>query len=86
MEHVSYLYFIKYLNIQIAFILIKYVLIVIGVLVVYALLPDCKAVTYVHLLNVLFAGAKKLNKKFDPLLIMTDFEACIAKAIILEVQ
>jgi hypothetical protein len=41
MEHVSYLYFIKYLNIQIPFILIKYVLIVLGVLVVYALLPDC---------------------------------------------
>ena len=52
----------------------------------YALLPDRKAVTYVHLLNVLSEEARRMNKKFDPLLIMTDFEPDIAKAIALEVE
>ena len=35
----------------------------IGVPVMYALLPDRKAMTYVHLFNILFAEAKRLNKK-----------------------
>ncbi|CAF3481758.1 unnamed protein product [Rotaria sp. Silwood2] len=52
--------------------------------VVYALLANRKAVTYVHLFNVLFAEPNKCNKKIDPLLIMTDFDPGIAKAIILE--
>ena len=52
--------------------------------VVYALLPDRKAIIYVHLLNVLSDEARKRDKKFDPSLIMTDFEPGIAKAISLE--
>ena len=36
--------------------------------VVYALLPDRKAVTYVHLLNVLSDEARKRDKNFDPAL------------------
>lgn len=56
-----------------------------GLPVVYALLTDRKAATYVHLFNVLIEEAKRLNKKFDPQLIMTDFEPGIAKAIALEV-
>lgn len=58
----------------------------IGVPVVYALLCDRKAMTYVHLFNVLSDEAKRLNKTFNPSLIMTDFEPGIAKAISLEVQ
>ena len=53
---------------------------------VYALLPDRKTTTYIYLFNILFAEAKKFDKTFDPSLIMTDFEAGIAKAITLEVQ
>ncbi len=60
--------------------------ITIGVPVVYALLPDRKTTTYIHLFQVLFVEAKRLNKKFDPRLIMTDFEPGIAKAIGREVQ
>jgi hypothetical protein len=60
--------------------------ITISVPAVYALLPDRKAKTYVHLFQVLFAEAERFNKKFDPLLTMTDFEPGIAKAIGLEVQ
>ncbi|CAF1304862.1 unnamed protein product [Rotaria sordida] len=45
--------------------------------VVYALLPNRKAAIYIHLFHVLFAEANKLNKKFDPSLIMTDFEPAI---------
>ncbi len=40
----------------------------------------------IHLFQVLFVEAKRLNKKFDPRLIMTDFEPGIAKAIGREVQ
>ncbi|CAF4434760.1 unnamed protein product, partial [Rotaria magnacalcarata] len=54
------------------------------VLVMYALLPDHKAITYVHLFNILFAEAKPFNKKFDPILIMSNFEPGIAKEIALE--
>ena len=53
---------------------------------VYALLPDRKAVTYIYLFNVLFASAKLINKKLAPLLIMTDFEPGIEKAIRFEVN
>ncbi|CAF4963807.1 unnamed protein product, partial [Rotaria socialis] len=42
--------------------------------VVYALLPDRKAVTYIDSFNVLFGSAKLIIKKLAPLLIMTDFE------------
>lgn len=59
--------------------------IMIGVPVVYALLPDRKAITYVYLFNVLIDEAKKLHTKFEPSLIMTDFEGGLAKAISLEV-
>ena len=52
---------------------------------VYALLPDRKAKTYAYLLNVLFVEAGKCGEKFDPAMIMTDFEAGIAKAILLQV-
>ncbi len=52
----------------------------------YALLSDHKAITHIYLFNVLFPEANRFNKKFDPLLIMTDFEPDIAKAISLEVQ
>jgi len=55
------------------------------VLVVYELLLDHKAITYIYLFNVLFPEANRFNKKFDPLLIMTDFKPDIAKAISLEV-
>lgn len=58
----------------------------IGVPFIYAVLPDRKAITYIHLFNILFAEAKILNKKFDPILIMSDFEPGIAKAIALEVK
>ncbi|CAF1300833.1 unnamed protein product [Rotaria magnacalcarata] len=58
----------------------------IDVLVMYALLPDHKAITYVHLFNILFAEAKPFNKKFDPILIMSNFEPGIAKEIALEVK
>jgi len=53
--------------------------------VVYALLPDRTASTYIYLFNVLFAEAARLNTKFEPSLIMSDFEAALAKAIMLEV-
>ncbi|CAF1563097.1 unnamed protein product [Didymodactylos carnosus] len=53
--------------------------------VVYALLPDRFASTYVYLINVLFAEAARLNKKFEPSLIMSDFEPALAKAVTLEV-
>ena len=53
---------------------------------VYALLSDRKAATYVHLFNVLMEEANRMNKKFDPQLIMADFEPGIAKAIALEVE
>lgn len=52
---------------------------------VYALLPDRKAPTYVYLFDVLFAAAKKFNKIFDPLTIMTDFEPGLSKAISIQV-
>ena len=52
----------------------------------YALLPDKKTTTYCYLFHVLFSEAKKLDKKFDPVLIMTDFEAGVAKAISIEVE
>ena len=52
--------------------------------VVYALLPDRKAVTYVHLLSVLSEEARRRGKYFAPSLIMTNFEPGIAKAIIVE--
>jgi hypothetical protein len=58
----------------------------ISVTVVYELLPDRKPIAYIYLLNILLAKANKFNKKFDPLLIMTDFELDTAKAISLEVQ
>ena len=87
MEHVSYTSLIKYLiflsfsNILLTFFFIK-----IGIPVIYALLPDRKAVTYIHLFNVLFAEAEKLQKRFDPSLIMTDFEPGLCKAISLQVK
>ncbi|CAF1362499.1 unnamed protein product [Rotaria sordida] len=49
--------------------------------VVYALLPNRKATTYIYLFNVLFVEAKKLNKIFNPSIIMTDFEPGLSKAI-----
>ncbi|CAF3649126.1 unnamed protein product, partial [Rotaria sp. Silwood1] len=52
--------------------------------VLYALLPDRKAPTCVHLFNVLFNEAERLHKKFDPKTIMTDFEPGLTKAISLE--
>ncbi len=86
MEHVSYLHFIKFLNVPISLILMKIYIHNVDVPVVYALLPDREATTYIHLFNVLFAEANKFNKKFDPLLIMTDFEPGLVKAITLKVQ
>lgn len=50
-----------------------------GVPVVYALLPNRKTPTYVHLFNVLFAEAERLNKKLDPKIVMADFEPGLAK-------
>lgn len=57
-----------------------------GVPVVYALLPDRKAVTYIHLFNILFVAARRFNKIFSPLVIMTDFEQALEKAIKIEVK
>jgi hypothetical protein len=57
-----------------------------GLPIVYALLSDRKAATYVHLFSVLFEEAKRMDKRFDPHLITTDFEPGIAKAITLEVD
>lgn len=56
-----------------------------GVQVVYALLSDRKAATYIHLFNILFTATKKFNKKIEPLIKMTDFEPALEKAIKLEV-
>ena len=56
-----------------------------GVPVVYALLPNRKTPTYVHLFNILFREAERLNKRFDPKIIMTDFESGLTKAITMEV-
>jgi hypothetical protein len=63
----------------------RFFFISIGVPVLYALLPDRKAVSYIYLFNILFAEANKLHKKLDPHLIMTDFEPGLTKAITLEV-
>ena len=57
----------------------------IGVPVVYALLPNRKTPTYVHLFSILFGEAERLNKRFDPKIIMTDFEPGLTKAITIEV-
>jgi hypothetical protein len=57
----------------------------IGVPVLYALLSDREAPTYIHLFSILFDEAKRLNKKFDPKIIMTDFEPGLAQAISVEV-
>ncbi|CAF2853534.1 unnamed protein product, partial [Rotaria sp. Silwood2] len=59
-------------------------LIEIGVPVLYAVLPDRKASTYIHLFTILFDHAKRLNKKCDPKIVMTDFEPGLTKAISLE--
>lgn len=61
-------------------------LLILGIPIVYALLPDRKAITYVHVFSVLFAEAQRLNKTFDPAIIMTDFEPGLSKAICLEVS
>ena len=79
MNHVSYFNLVKYaINInsynEILFITI-------GIPVVFALLPDRKATTYIYLFNVLFTEAEKVNKQFNPFLIMTDFESGVARAI-----
>ncbi|CAF2106220.1 unnamed protein product [Rotaria magnacalcarata] len=60
--------------------------IAIGIPAVYALLPDKRTATYCYLFHILFTEAQKLNKLFAPtrMLIMTDFEAGVAKAISLE--
>ncbi|CAF0797118.1 unnamed protein product [Adineta ricciae] len=52
--------------------------------VLYALVSDRKTPEYVHLFNVLFNEAERFNKKFEPELIMTDFEPSLSKAISLE--
>lgn len=52
--------------------------------VVYALLPDKRTLTYVHLFNVLSDTARRMNKTFEPSLIMTDFESGLTKGISLE--
>ncbi|CAF4038153.1 unnamed protein product [Adineta steineri] len=49
--------------------------------VVFALLPDRKATTYICMFDTLFSEAKKVNKTFNPLLIMTDFEPGVSRAI-----
>ena len=64
----------------------KYPFIFIGVPVVYALLPDRKAITYVYVFNVLLSEARRLGKNLHPSLIMTDFEGGLTKAISLEVR
>ncbi len=51
----------------------------------YALLPDKKTPTYIHLFNVLFDEAKRLKKKFNPEIIMSDFEPGLVRAISVEV-
>lgn len=84
MAHVSCV-----LCIEISFTHFVHVLIIkiqLGVPVVYALLSDRKAVTYIHLFNILFAATRKFNKKIEPFIIMTDFEPAIEKAIRLEVM
>ncbi len=57
-----------------------------GVPVLHALLSNRKTSTYIHLFNVLFDEAKRLNKKFVPQTIMTDFEPGLTKAISVEVS
>ena len=52
---------------------------------VYALLPDRKAPTYIHLFQILFAEPRKSDKTIDPVLFMTDSEPAMARAITLEV-
>ena len=64
----------------------KYPFILVGVPVVYALLPDRKAITYVYVFNVLLSEARKLGKNLQPSLVMTDFEGGLTKAIALEVR
>ena len=57
-----------------------------GVSVVYALLPDRKAMTYTYLfIYLVFYLPPQNNKKLDPQLIMADFESAIEKANRLEV-
>ena len=85
MKHVSNLYLIKHSKNSNSFYTNEILFIAIGIPAVYALLPDRKATTYIYLFNVLFAEAKKFDKKFDPVLIVTDFEPGVAKAISLEV-
>lgn len=58
----------------------------VGVPVVYALLPDRKAITYVYVFNVLLSEARKLGKNLQPSLIMTDFEDGLTKAISMEIR
>lgn len=64
--------------------LINFLIFTIGVPVVYALLPNRQATTYINVFKVLFAEAKKMNKKFNPSIIMTDFEPGLSKAISIE--
>ncbi|CAM2727523.1 unnamed protein product [Rotaria socialis] len=51
---------------------------------VYALLPNRKTTTYSYLFHVLFSEAKKIGKTFAPILIMTDFEPGVTRAIALD--
>jgi hypothetical protein len=53
----------------------------IGVPVLYALLPDKKVPTYIHIFNVLFDEATRLNKKSNPEIIMIDFEPGLLREI-----
>jgi hypothetical protein len=83
MKHVSYSFSIKYSK---TFDTNKIFCTKIGIPVVYSLLPDRKTPTYIYLFNVLFSEAKRLDKTFNPSLIMTDFEPGTAKAISLKVS
>ncbi|CAF1291592.1 unnamed protein product [Adineta ricciae] len=55
-----------------------------GIPIVYALLPDRQAITYIDLFEVLSTEAKRLKKSFEPTLIMTDLEPGLTKGIALE--
>lgn len=84
MAHVSCLDYVRFRS-RISYIH-KYLCIFVGVPVVYALLPDRKAITYVYVFNVLLSEARKLGKSLQPSLVMTDFEGGLTKAISLEVR
>lgn len=63
----------------------KYSSLLLGLPVVFSLLPDRKATTYLYMFHILISEGNKMNKNFNPDLIMTDFEPGISRAISLTV-